>query len=446
MGNMLDVALSGMRAAQLGIETASHNIANVNVEGFSRQRVRLASAPLVFTNGTLLSGGVRGVAVERIHDRYIARQIRLHLGEQGQNQYLSRRLSEVETVFNESTNEGLGRVINEFYSGISQIAANPESSAVRVTTVNSAQLLATQFRNMRSRLASVDSENRSELAYTIADVNDKLDRLATLNVRIQSAVALGANASDLQDERDNILQHISRTLDASVYVSEDEGHASVSINGYSILLGSNVSHLAVNSAGVYVEGTTSQLDITSGSVGAMLQLRDEILPGHLADLNALASAFITEFNAIHSAHIGLDGSTGLALFTGTDAADIAVNQDILANPSKFAASLTGEPGDAKGAIAMLDLRSRAVLGTASMEEHYASIVGGVGAQVKAATDHESAIGAIITQLTNRRDSSDAVSLDEEMANLIQFQQAYNAAARVVTIVDEMIQTVLALGR
>ncbi|MCC7495239.1 MAG: flagellar hook-associated protein FlgK [Fimbriimonadaceae bacterium] len=446
MNSSLEVALSGMRAAMVGLDVTSHNVANVNTEGYTRQRVNQVARKALLTTVGLKGAGTDVKSVERVTDRFVARQIRMNLGEKGYYEGLTARLGEVETILNESLDGGLADAFNEFFSGMSQVSASPENRGTRVTTINSATLLASKLRSVRERLHSVEAENHRELDYAVTEFNTELDRLAQINGKIASGVSTDGNVSDLQDERDRVLSRIGSLLDVSTTIEGNDGQAAVSINGQAVVLGAAAVHLQINSSGLFLTGSTTPLTVTSGEIAAKMDLRDDILPQFKGDIDTLAATMITQFNAVHSANYGLDGSTGLDFFTGSDAQDIAVNTVLTGDPAKLAASGTGSPGDNAGAEALLGLREAGVLSGATFEEWHQQIVGGIGAEMQSADGHMTSIDAVLTQLYNRRDSVQGVSIDEEMANLIRFQQAYNASARIVAMIDELTTTTLQLGR
>jgi len=446
MNQSMDLALSGMRASQLAMDITSHNIANSSTKGYARQRVNLAAKVGYIGRSSLIGGGVEVASVQRISDRFVARQIRQQVGEQGYYAALQSRLSDVEAIFNEADDNGLQQAFADFYSGLATVASHPEDSGVRVAALNNGQLMATKIRDAKSRLVSLDHENRLQLDFAVTEVNANLERLAALNGKIAGTQAMGSAVADLQNERDQLLEDVAKALHASISVTQDDGLATVTLQGQSLVLGAQAVQLQVTGSGLQVVGSSTVLTAGQGEIGAMMELRDTTLPGYMTDLDTMATAIITDFNAVHSAGYGLDGTTGVNLFSGADATDIEINPALLAAPRQFAASSNGEPGDIATIEAMLALRDQGSIAGATHEEYYAQIVGGVGAEMKAAVDNDASIQTILTALENRRDSVSGVSLDEEMTDLIRLQQSYNAAARIVAIVDEMYQVAVNLGR
>ena len=194
------------------------------------------------------------------------------------------------------------------------------------------------------------------------------------------------------------------------------------------------------------QGTEIELTNINGQLKGLVDARDNVIPGYLDDLNAISEALIREVNALHTTGFGLDGSVGVNFFDNefTDAAHIVVNRDITDNPSRIVASASGEVGDNTIALAIQDLRSSQVMNNNSitMNDFYNSLVGKLGVESSEAKSFKANYELLVSQIDNARQSVQGVSLDEEMANLVKFQHAYDAAARVITTMDEALDTVI----
>lgn len=444
----LDIGLSGLRAAQASLDVAAHNIANAGVEGYTRQRAKLVAREAHARYGApaLLDGGVVVEGIERISDRWIARHLRTQLSDQAYQHQLLGRLGSLEAALNDTDDAGIGAAFNTFFASLSDLSDNPENYGVRVTVLSSAKILASRIQSANSRIEVLQIENRNELEAAVDGLNRDLGKIGDLNQRISFGMAAGDNVSDLQDERDRLLSSVAERVGGQITLTGDEKLASITVGGTTLLLGRDPVELGVNAGGVFVQSTGSPVNIQAGSVAAMLELRDTILPQYAADLDTLAAAVITDFNAVHAAGFGTNGATGLDLFGGSDAGDIAVS---LTNPADLAASATGAPGDHDNARALLGLRDNPTLGTGgtlTFEEWYQEIVGGLAGEVSAARSLSDGLDILVDNLKNNREAVHGVSLDEEMTDLIRFQQAYSAAARVIQVVDELMESVLAIGR
>jgi flagellar hook-associated protein 1 FlgK len=204
----------------------------------------------------------------------------------------------------------------------------------------------------------------------------------------------------------------------------------------------------------WIDSTGAAVDITANIDGGKLKgwfdVRDAAIPDYLARLDALAGELADGVNALHTAGFDLNGKAGQAFFSGSSAADIGLNPAVAADPELIAAAATaaGAPGDNAVAVAIADLKQASVMGgaTASFDDAYRSLVTDVGNQVRSATDFAEHQRVMLTSLDNYRESISGVSLEEEMLNLIKFQHAFDAAAKLVTTVDEMIQTMMDMTR
>lgn len=446
MNSALDIALSGMRASQLGMTVTGHNIANAGVEGYTRQRPLFATRQALLSGPGMVNGGVETIGVQRVQNLWVASHIREQLGQSTYYESMHTRLSEVEAVFNETGDDGLNNALNTFYDTLANLESNPESYGVRVTVIGAAQSLTAKLQSMRTSLDTMDRENRLELNYKVDQLNALFDNVAELNGQIASGLQSNANVSNLMDDRDKVLEELCSQYGCSVLVQPDGSFADVSIDGSAIVLANGALHLEVNGGGLRLEGTAVSVNVDRGEVATMLEMRNEILPRYSGYLDSIADALTTDFNAVHSAGFGLDGSTGNNLFTGNDARTITVNSAIVSDANLLAASATGETGDSGAARLMRDLRDQQSIGTQTVDEFYETVVGGIGAETLQAENQSSAVGGLVEQLINRRDGITGVSLDEEMANLIKYQQSYNAAARMISIVQEMMDRLIDLGR
>ena len=178
----------------------------------------------------------------------------------------------------------------------------------------------------------------------------------------------------------------------------------------------------------------------------MYEARDKIIPKYRQRLDRLAGSMIDQVNQLHSAGYGLNGSTGFNFFNSvfTDAANISVNNELIIDPAKVVASASGEQGDNIVALDIQDLRNVKVLdnNTRSLNDFYNGIVGELGIETNTAISFTNNFELLVHQIENAKESVQGVSLDEEMTNLIRYQHAYDAAARVITAMDQALDTVI----
>lgn len=450
-------------ANQRALAVTSQNIANVNTLGYSRQEAVFEATPPTQTGAGPIGTGVQIGEIRRVVDLFIENQI---LGEQsglGGYQVDQSILSRIESLFNDSQGTGLQQILNEFFAAIQDLSNNPQGLTERSMVLSKARTLAQQFVTANAQLQQIRKDLNSDVGGTIGTVNSLAARIAGLNRRISQAELAGQQANDLRDERGRLLNELAEEVDISTF-EDDLGQVTVMIAGGRPLVEADRAYALRgvadpgNSGFVNIEfvpGAGTPTDITASIAGgrlkSLLSLRDATVPGYMNQLDQLSSAIIAEFNAQHQLGFDLNGAAGGAFFvptplgasaSGTMAVAIT-DTDLIA-----AASAAGAPGDNGNALLLAQLQNKTVaaLGSATFQEFYSSFVGEIGAQSQSAQWNLSAQEAIMQQLSAQRETVSGVSLDEEMTNLIRFQRAFQAAAQLITVADEMMQTILEMKR
>lgn len=454
----LNTAVSALNAAQIALDTAAHNTANASTPGYSRQRVRLvASAPFSYPmfNRNGLPGqigtGVSVASIERARDSFLDVQIR---GQSELSGYWDTRrdeLSKVESVFPEPSGSGLGSVLSKFWSAWQDVAADPTSTAARAALTEQAATLATHFSRDASQLRTQAQGINAEVAGGVNEINDIARQLGSLNDQIQRVVVSGDNANDLADQRDLLLERLSGLVPITVEPQSD-GSTTVLIAGTDL-----VNHglarpitAAVNGAGDITPQWSdgSAVSLGTAKLGALVEMRDTTLAGYRTQLNTLAKGIADAVNTVHQSGVDANGNAGLAFFTytaGSEASSLAVNTLIAGDPRLVAAAAAAnQPGDGGIAGQIADLRSALLFGagTQTASDSYAGFVSGVGSNSRQADEMASNQALVVDHLQTRRESISGVSLDEEATDMIRFQHAYQAAARVITAVDEMLDQLI----
>ncbi len=453
----LSLGLSGLRAAQTMLETAAHNTANASTVGYSRQRVRLVAAPPYTYPAFNRSGfgqlgtGVSIAAVERIRDQFLDAEIRTQVGATAA--WAARRdtLARVETILPEPSSAALSAALARFWGAWHDVAAEPTSMAARSALVEQAATLAAGLNRTSRQLADLSASIDGELRDRIGEVNDIAGRIAVLNAQIQRVVVTGERANDLEDARDLLLEQLSELISIAAQRQPD-GTITVLVGGTDLVSGDTVRPITAgtNIAG-HVEARWSwgdSVELGEGRLAALAELRDGPLASYRTALDDLAAGVADAVNALHATGVDATGTPGGAFFTytaGDAAGTLAVAPAIAADPRRVAAaSSAGQPGDGSIAAAIAELRSARILaaGTQTATDFYAGLVGRIGADSRSAAEIAAGQSTVVDYLRNRREAVSGVSLDEEAADMIRFQHAYAAAARVITAVDELLDTLI----
>lgn len=465
---MFDIGNSGLQASKQALSTVGHNIANVNTEGYSRQRVdQTANDPLPATKGNAGSG-VRILGVTRTNDEYLARRIEMEQKNMGAAEERETYLSQTEQIFNEANTEGLNRLTTNFFNEFRKLSIEPENQAIRSAVREASTRLVADIRRMDTELKEVAKNVDYRLNGYVSDFNALLHEVRELNELIDKA-QLGDQPPppDLLDKRDEAMKRLGAMADISVS-KDNRNRVTITLAGKAAVVnGGDITELEVrrtpanpeigkleNSLSIYVKEPIP-FDITpylkGGRLGALVEVRDKDIHGCQSQLNDVAFALSKSVNEVHRQGFGLDGVSGRDFFQGvnsfTNAAETIKLADGINNSleSIAAARVPGAPGDNRIAIAISNLSS--IKGLVSDKDRtiadlYNTMVGELGTKTAGATRTVNFQKDIMGQLNNFRESISGVNLDEETTNLIRYQHAYGANAQVIKVADETLQTVL----
>lgn len=441
LGNILSVARSALLAQQTAVQVASQNLSNAATEGYSRQRAALTPNDPVRAAGGLLGTGVRVRDVERARDALLDVAVRREGGNAAGAGLRRDLLADVEGVFGELGETPVAGALDGFWNAWADLANHPGTDSVRGLVKLQGERVASAVNGAMDALADVGASARDRLAATLGEVNGLAARVAELNGQIQTAELGGQTAGDLRDTRDLLLDDLAKRAGARV-LERPDGTLAVALGGATLVDGTSTRALEVRStAGVLsvgLAGSTSTVSGLGGEAAAALELHNTEVPRVTDELRRLGAAVAAEVNAVHRAGNGRD-------FFAVDAAGrLSLSPDV-ADVAHVGRSPAG-PGDNRMALDLAALRDRAVpsLGGRTFGDAHAEIVSGVGHRLRAADQDASVFDTLQRQAEARRGSVSGVSTDEELVTLMRHQQAYAAAARLVSTVDEMMQAVLGM--
>jgi len=440
---------------QRAIEVTGHNIANVNTPGYSRQRLLFDAKDSVDIGIGQIGTGVQGLAIERIYDNYLGDQINNAAQDLGRWEAQRDALERVEMVFDEGSGYGLNNAMSEFWNLWQDLANNPAGHTERTLLLAKSENLTNTFNTIYSDLVGIQNDLDSGISAIVSEINLLAKEIEDLNDKILLIEATNQNANDYRDERDQLLKNISELIDFTSSEASD-GRVTITLGDGNDLVGNPAygTLIATDSDGdgfLDVEwssasGTMINANISKGKLKGLFETRDVIIDDMLTRLNTLAASIRDEVNAEHIAGYGLDGTQNNFFDpagTLTDAT-FSVNPSISANVNKIAAGDTSAAGDNRTALDIATLQNTFTMSTntSTFDDYYSSLVSDVGIEVREASQKYEHQNSMAAQLDNYRESISGVSLDEEMVNLIRFQHAYNAAAKLITIVDELLETLI----
>jgi len=462
----INIILNSGRTAlftqQKAIAITSHNIANVNTDGYSRQRVNMATNEPYASPPGQTGTGVKAAEIQRIYDRFVGAQINDENQKLGSWEAQNGLLERVEIIFDESSGYGLNRAMSEFWNAWQDMANNPSDHAGRTALLSKSETMTSIFNNIYSNLTQIQKDIDISTTGTIKEINSIAERIAELNEKIARIEVSGQNANDHRDSRDLLLKDLSFMIDVNSFENSDGTVTVLTAGGRPLIENISSWNLSTqtNDSGlrdiVWTDSDGNMVDITGdisgGELNGWLEVRDVIIPDYLSKLDELAEGIITDVNNLHRAGFGLDDvvdddGAGRNFFTAeTSAFNMSVDSDILNDTKHIAAAGIGDelPGGNSNAIAIANLQNKVTMNgeSATFDDYYNSLVSDVGSmsqKTKVNFDHQS---LMVTHLDNYRESVSGVSLDEEMTNLIKFQHGYNAAARLITVADELLDRVI----
>lgn len=449
----IEVGRRALLTHQAALQTIGHNIANVNTPGYTRQRVNLTTTFPEDSPYGKIGSGVTVSDIRHIRDLFLGDQLRQETKSYGQWSYKEKVMSQVETIFSEPNDNSLADLFNRFWDAWGDLSTSPDSVSNRVAIVEEGKLLTNAFHQLSTQLDALYNSIDTEIVSTINEVNKLTTEIARLNQQIKIQELGSSHANDLRDERDKLIDQLSMIIDVNT-VEESNGMARVYIGAMTVVDGADnltIKSKEVNKDGklkheLYWGGSSVQLTNLNGQLAGMLESRDKTIPNYLAQLDNLANTFMTQVNQIHAGGYGLNGTTAVNFFDTnfTGAANISINNELALDPSKVVASVSGEPGDNRIALAMQDLRNTKVMqnNSSTITDFYNGFIGQMGIETNTAISFTNNYELLINQIENAKESVQGVSLDEEMTNLIKFQHSYDAAARVITAMDEALDTVI----
>jgi flagellar hook-associated protein 1 FlgK len=469
----LNLASRSLQTQMAGVEIAGQNLANANNPAYSRQRVNLQTNPDIMTGVGPEGTGISVLGIDQIVDKLLNGQITNQASSTGYWEQMQSALETAQTSLNEfldttqsasgsastsaaTTSAGLSDQLSAFFNAMQAVASSPTSISARQALIGQAQTLASSFNQINTRFDNLRNALNDTLQDQVGSTNQLLTDIAQLNDEISNAENYnGGVANDLRDQRQQKLEQLGKFMNFQTSAGTG-GAVNISVNGGAVQLVSGnqvVSQLQATDPGgtgaftiSTVVGNTALTSLT-GSMGAIIDARDNTLATMQTEIKNLASNLITQVNTLHSAGFSLTGSTGANFFSGTDASDIAVNQSLVDDPSLIQASgAFGDTGDNSVALALAQLANAAqgALNNQTFSDFYGHTVAKLGNALRNSNTQASNQNAVANMLANQRSSVSGVNLDEEMTNLMLFQRAYEASAHVVSTVDEMIQTVLTM--
>lgn len=467
---IMDQGRTALAANQTGLATTSHNVSNKDTKGYSRQRVEFEAADPTNKGGHRIGSGVKVGAVRRSHNEFVARRIEAENANYGKYQVATDMLQQLEGVFADDSKLGVTAAVSQFFNNIRTLSSQPESTSLRAAVRESADSIASRFRNIKGAISEVVADADRRIEGGVSDVNAIVTRIADLNKRIMNVEADKKSfANDERDARDLALQDLSKHFKVKV-ASIENGGVNVFADGIGpIVNGAEaISFEALRSSSGSVEGamrvfvrdpTSGKLtdrteSIKGGQIGGLLEVRDKSIAELSHKIDQLAFGLARSVNQIHGGAFTQSGATGIKFFEGADrvegAADnLKLSSEVSADLKNIATGFSANSaGDNRALLQIADLQDSKILdgGSASFTEFSAGTIGALGVEARTAYQGLDTQQGVMDQLSVLREQASGVSLDEEAMNMLKFQKGFDASAKLIQVADSMLETVLNLKR
>jgi flagellar hook-associated protein 1 len=446
----INTALTSLYAQRRGLDVTGQNIANANTEGYTRQRVEmqsqvgsLSAAMYAKTDG--LGTGVAVSDVQRLRDEYLENRGR---SEHGANSYLaaqSASYTSIEDAFAEPSDTALAAQLRDMWGGWNDVANNPQLAAPRSALIQQSATVADQLNAAQDSLARQWGQDRAQMSAYVDEVNGTARSIAQLNDSIVKANASGLTVNELEDRRDLLAMKLAELTGASA-AKRDNGSMDVFINGANLVTGTNVREMDfVGAKRLADQGSVPvnlvwKDDVTStikagGRMGAAVDTMTTLIPDLSRDLTSVTDNLINSVNAKHRDGFSVDGSTGLDFFGRNPDGSVTV---LIKDPDKVAVAATSGTLGNSVADAIADIGDSAD----GPDREYQSMIGRLGVSSQGSARRAEIQSVVTEQIDAARESEAGVNLDEEMTNLLTYQRGYEAASRVLTTIDSMLDQLI----
>ncbi|UOQ45726.1 flagellar hook-associated protein FlgK [Halobacillus salinarum] len=502
----LEVAKRGLFTQQSALYTTGHNIANANTPGYTRQRVNFEQTspfPAASRNRAEIPGqigtGVQAGSIERVRTQFLDDQYRGENNRSGYYEAMSNAMSRLEQVMNEPSDNGLAKTMDRFWQSLQDLSVNPEDSGARSVVRQRGKAVAETFNYLANTITTLQKDVKNETDVTTKEINSLASQINSINKQISEVEPHGYVPNDLYDERDRLIDQLSGLANIDVSYEETPSSADPLAMGKATISLVDENGQALTPKATLVDGAQNTVQevkvnystdnpalVSSVSVGSTNYTMDEFSsPGKLRalmdvsgyensagetvgvysnmlhNLDTMATSFVNQFNSVQQsgeslntldnndtppAFFSLAGSTlkdgvQVGLSASLDITD-AIKNDLDNIAASDASALAGN-GDNAQALADVKEQNDPLLGEeTNLNSFYEALIGGMAVDAQEASRLSNNSQTLRQSVEESRMSVSSVSLDEEMTNMIKYQHAYNAAARNITAVDEMIDRII----
>jgi flagellar hook-associated protein 1 len=426
-------------------QSISDNVENANTPGYAKQQ--MSPVPMAFDPAAGLSGGIAPGKLESSRNEYAERAVQDDNSAWGYSDELSSQLSGIQPLFDVTGTSGLPNALDQFFQSFSALSITPNDAVARSTVLNQADQLAQEFNGMATGLANASTALNSALQNATDTVNNLAADIAAINRQIQHNGGQANTATDAALHND--LESLSEYVGFNALKQSDGTVMVLMGNQTPVVIGDQsyaISAQPDDTGAVVIEDSNGD-DVTSqlsgGRLSALADMKNTELPELSGQLNQLATGVADAVNNVLAAGVDQNGDPGTPMFSYDTSNDAAFSIQFTGmTTDELAAATADAPGGNSNALALNQLGATPQINGLTFMQFYGQLAGQVGSHLETAQTDASTQQDLLTQARSMRSEISSVSLDEEAAELIQYQNAYEATAKIVTTLDSLTQTTI----
>lgn len=449
ISKVFDIATRSLAVYRKAMDITSHNIANTNNPNFTRQRIVFSSDFTNVSAGIVWGNGVKIGDVVRYKDHFVENQTRVFNSKYNDNRRQSELISNIEKLFAEPTELGLGNMISKFFNSFSELAASPTSNPLRTAVLNAATNMATKINSLNNSLNDVKRNIKSEFEEKVKYVNNLLAQINQVNKDLKINQSKKMSVNDLLDHRDSLLKELSKLVNINITTASDNT-ISVSVGGSFAVDTYHLTEFEMVEENGYLsmkmKGGTNPVILTDGEMNALSNVFTSKVTSYQQKLDRIVNTIVTEVNKIHTTGFSRTNppQTNINFFEPYKDGVLRINELLLKNPNYISISSDGTLGNGDLALRISEIVDQKLIDNSTIMEYYSTLINEIGNDGLLNKNLTEANQLVLDQLEQQREITSGVSLDEEMTNVLQFQRSYEASAKLIKVSDELLKTILEL--
>ncbi|RPI59540.1 MAG: flagellar hook-associated protein FlgK [Ignavibacteriales bacterium] len=444
---IFDISSRSLAVYRRALEVTSHNIVNSANPNYSRQRIVFETETSNLTAGLVWGNGVKISDVMRVRDRLVDAHIIGTNQKFSDSSRQSQLVGDVEKIFSEPSDLGISNLMTTFFNSFNELAVTPNSVPLRTNVLNAANNLSAKVTSVNQSLNTLKGDIKQEFHQKVNSVNSILDQIHQINYEQFSNAYNGVPVNDLLDKRDALVDELSNLVNINV-VYDNTNSAVISIGGALAVDRMHSSEFVAEEVNgklnLKVKDGSYPIVLTGGELNALSQVYSKKIPAYQEKLDAVINKLIEAVNGEHVNGYTITDpqETGLNFFEGYVNGELIINSELIDDPNKIAISLDGTEGNGEIALRIAQLTDAKLLDGNTLQESYSSMINGLGNDGMLQNNYTQANQMVLDELAQLRASQSGVSVDEEMTNVLKFQRTYEASAKLITVADEILQTIL----